>query len=400
MRKVSIAIRKVKIDGKLFFQVTTPNPDGGRPKRKTFSDRKEAETFVRIAKTEHENFGNAAFGITDRLRADAARAAEILKDTGASLVDAARFFRKHHDATQNGIPVADAVTRYLKSREKAIKNPVHAKTLKSRLELFATSAAQRTSAAITSDDVETFLDGLPYEPRTRSHFWSHLRSLFAFCVKKGLATRNPLDDVPRPEVIDGEIAILGADQAARLVNACDDQIRAGVVIALFCGLRQAEIKRLTWQAVDFEQNQITLGAAQAKTNSRRVIPIPANAVGWLLPLRKKAGAVWPEGETPRDLWTQARIIAGYGPFGHTSKAAADLQAAARTLTPWPANALRHSCISYKVASDPNLARISYESGNSPEVIKKHYNGLASPAEAKKFFAIAPAKSGKIVKFAS
>ena len=201
-------------------------------------------------------------------------------------------------------------------------------------------------------------------------------------------------------MIDGEIAILGADQAARLVNACDDQIRAGVVIALFCGLRQAEIKRLTWQAVDFEQNQITLGAAQAKTNSRRVIPIPANAVGWLLPLRKKAGAVWPEGETPRDLWTQARIIAGYGPFGHTSKAAADLQAAARTLTPWPANALRHSCISYKVASDPNLARISYESGNSPEVIKKHYNGLASPAEAKKFFAIAPAKSGKIVKFAS
>jgi integrase len=400
MRKVSIAIRKVKIDGKLFFQVTTPNPDGGRPKRKTFIDRKEAETFVRIAKTEQENFGTAAFGITDRLRADAVRAAEILEGTGASLVDAARAFKRQHDATQNGIKVSDAVARYLESRAKSIKNDVHAKTLKTRLELFAASAGNSTTAQITTDDVSKFIEVLPYEPRTQSHFWSHLRSLFAFCVKKGLATRNPVDDVERPKVVDGAVEILTPEQAARLIHASDEKIRAGVVIALFCGLRQAEIKRLTWQAVDFEQNQITLGAAEAKTNSRRVIPIPANAVEWLLSLRKKAGAVWPEGEIPRDLWTQARIIAGFGPFGHTSKAAADLQAAARTLKPWPANALRHSCISYKVASDPNLPRISYESGNSPEVIKKHYNGLASPAEAKKFFAIAPAKSGKIVKFAS
>jgi integrase len=400
MRKVSITIRKVKIDGKTFFQVTTPNPDGGRPKRKTFRDRQEAETFVRIAKTEQENFGAAAFSITDRLRADAVRAAEILKDCGASLTDAARFYKKAHDSTKNGIPIADAVTRYLESRKGAIKNAVHANTLRARLELFAASAGERTSAAITSEDVETFLDGLPFEPRTRSHFWGHLRSLFTFCLRRGLASRNPVDDVPRPSVIDGEIAILRPEEAARLLNACDDKIRAGVAIGLFCGLRQAEIKRLSWQAVDFEQNQITLGAAQAKTSSRRVIPLPPNAIEWLLPLRKKAGSVWTEGEISRDLWTQARIVAGFGPFRPTSKAAADIQASAKNLTPWPANALRHSCISYKVAHDPNLARISYESGNSPEVIKKHYNGLASPGEAKKFFAIAPAKSGKIVKFAS
>jgi integrase len=401
MRKVSFSIRKVKIDGKPFYQVTTPNPDGGRPKRKTFRDRREAETFARLSKTEQENFGTAAFTIGDRLRADAVRAAEILKDCGASLTDAAKFYKGAHDATKNGIPLADAVDRYLKSRK--INNAAHSRTLKSRLELFASAAGDSTTASITSDDVETFLDGLPFEPRTKSHFWGHLSSLFAYCTKKGWATCNPVEDVARPTVVDGNIEFLSPDESSRLLNACDDQIRAGVVIPLFCGLRQCEINRLDWQDVDFEQNQIKLDASQVKriaAASRRVVPIPPNALIWLLPLRKKAGSVWPEGEISRDLWTQARISAGFGPFRPTSKAAADLQASAKNLMPWPANGLRHSAISYKVAIDPNLDRIAYESGNSPEVIKKHYNGLASPAQAEKFFSIQPAKLGKIVKFAS
>ena len=399
MRKVSFSIRKVKIDGKPFYQVTTPNPDGGRPKRKTFRDRREAETFARLSKTEQENFGTAAFTIGDRLRADAVRAAEILKDCGASLTDAAKFYKSAHDATKNGIPLADAVARYLKSRKK-IKNAAHARTLKSRLGLFASAAGDRTTASVTSDDVETFLDGLPFEPRTKDHFWGHLSSLFTYCTEKGWATRNPVKGVERPTVVDGNIQFLSPDASSRLLSACDDQIRAGVVIALFCGLRQSEINRLDWQGVDFEQNLITLGAAQAKTNSRRVVPIPPNALIWLLPLRNKSGRVWPSGEISRDLWTQARIGAGFGPFRPTSKNAADLQATTKKQQPWPANALRHSCISYKVAIDPNLDRIAYESGNSPETIKKHYNGLASPAQAEKFFSIQPAKLGKIVKFAS
>jgi hypothetical protein len=285
MRKVSFSIRKVKIDGKPFYQVTTPNPDGGRPKRKTFRDRREAETFARLSKTEQENFGTAAFTIGDRLRADAVRAAEILKDCGASLTDAAKFYKSAHDATKNGIPLADAVERYLKSRK--INNAAHSRTLKSRLGLFTSAAGDSTTASITSDDVETFLDGLPFEPRTKSHFWGHLSSLFTYCTKKGWATCNPVEDVTRPTVVDGNIQFLSPDESSRLLNACDDQIRAGVVIALFCGLRQCEINRLDWQDVDFEQNQIKLDASQVKriaAASRRVVPIPPNALIWLLPL--------------------------------------------------------------------------------------------------------------------
>lgn len=400
MRKPTFEIRKAKIGGQTFYQVREPSPDGGPSKRRTFRLKSDAKTFVAKAKVQQENYGAAAFAISDTLRTDAVRAAELLKDTGATLTEAARFFKAAHDSKQNGIPIAEAVTRYLASRRGEIKNKAHKETLASRLNLFATAAAGKNTTTITPEDIESFLEGLTFEPRTKSHYWTHIRSLFAFCRKKGWAAANPAEDVSRPKVIHGDIAILTPQQAALLLASCDERIRAGVAIAMFCGLRKAEIARLDWQAIDFEQGQITLGAAQAKTNSRRVVPLRKNARAWLLPLRKASGPVWPAGETPRDLWTQARILAGFGPFEHTSKTAGEMQKKAKGLTPWPANALRHSAISYNLAGDPNLARVAYESGNSPGVVQKHYNGLASPAAAKKFFAIMPPANSKIVRFAA
>jgi hypothetical protein len=56
---------------------------------------------------------------------------------------------------------------------------------------------------------------------------------------------------------------------------------------------------------------------------------------------------------------------------------------------WKHNALRHSFISYRVAETQDVAKVSLEAGNSPQMIFKHYRELVQPEAAKASFAIAP-----------
>jgi len=53
----------------------------------------------------------------------------------------------------------------------------------------------------------------------------------------------------------------------------------------------AELELLDWKAVDLERKFIEIRAGQAKTASRRVIPISDNLAAWLMPLERKGKIV-------------------------------------------------------------------------------------------------------------
>jgi integrase len=58
----------------------------------------------------------------------------------------------------------------------------------------------------------------------------------------------------------------------------------------------AELSRLHWNAIDLERGIIEVRAGQAKTASRRIIPISDNLRQWLQPLPRQ-GAVAPDGSS-------------------------------------------------------------------------------------------------------
>jgi len=57
-----------------------------------------------------------------------------------------------------------------------------------------------------------------------------------------------------------------------------------LAIGAFSGIRMAELARLDWTAVDLDRRHIEVRAGQAKTSSRRLIPISDNLIEWLTPL--------------------------------------------------------------------------------------------------------------------
>ena len=118
--------------------------------------------------------------------------------------------------------------------------------------------------------------------------------------------------------------------------------------------------------MDLERKMIEVRAGQAKTASRRIIPISDNLLGWLKPLVR-------EGKIVKDNDFHRQITA----LAETLK------------IEWPRNVLRHSYISYRIAIVQSADQVALEAGNSPSIIFKHYRELTTPEVAEKWFGIMP-----------
>jgi hypothetical protein len=61
-----------------------------------------------------------------------------------------------------------------------------------------------------------------------------------------------------------------------------------------------------------------------------------------------------------------------------------------------ANGLRHAFCTYHFAANANENLTAQQAGNSPAMIHAHYKGLATKAEAEKWFNVLPARAAKNV----
>jgi len=67
-----------------------------------------------------------------------------------------------------------------------------------------------------------------------------------------------------------------AKREAQFVAHAPPELVPILAIGAFSGIRMAELNRLDWKAVDLERKFIEVRAGQAKTASRRIIPISDN----------------------------------------------------------------------------------------------------------------------------
>jgi integrase len=190
------------------------------------------------------------------------------------------------------------------------------------------------------------------------------------------------------------IEIYTPDELARLLGAAPKSFKPVLTIQAFAGLRSAEVMRLDWQNVKLGRGHIEITAANAKTASRRIVPILPNLAAWLKDAAKKSGKIFPHTrayfhEVQRNIAAATEI-----------KADSKTKTAALAAVPWKHNALRHSFISYRVAAVQNVAQVALEAGNSPAMIFGHYRELVTADDAKTWFAIAPKTPANVVQFAA
>jgi integrase len=264
--------------------------------------------------------------------------------------------------------VPEVVAELLKIREQDGASTKYLGQLRTTLNRFA-AKFPRPILEVTGPDVDAWLRSLDIVATTRNSMLRCIKVLFSFAKAQNYLPdekTTAVESIPQVRVKLDDVTIFTPEEMTRLLHHAPPHIVPILAIGAIAGIRMAELNRLDWKAVDLERRIIEIRAGQAKTASRRVIPISDNLAAWLTPLEKKGKIV-----RSQELHTHVPALA-------------------RALKmEWPRNVLRDSFISYRIAIVQSADQVALEAGNSPSMIFKHYRELTTPEVAEKWFGILP-----------
>jgi integrase len=310
-----------------------------------------------------------------------AEAVEVLGN-GSLLASAARFYMERHPAHLPSITLAQAAEEMIQLRKQAQASSYYLIDLRCRLGKF-TRAFAGHPASFTTADCQKYLDSLAGACSSKNAPRAAVWRLFAHCESRGYIPRgaNPVTACERFHGIPATaVSVWSPDELAKLLAAGSADFLPALAIGGFAGLRTSEILALDWRDVRLAERTIRVTHRKARCASTRLAPISENLAQRLTPLAVKVGPVWVTGQNQR---ARDKAIA----------AAQHATAEAAGLLPWRHNGLRHSFCTYRVAAGQNVAQAALEAGNSAHTLFAHYRALATEAEGKAWFALAPPKVG-------
>ncbi len=305
---------------------------------------------------------------------------------GVSLVDAAKFYARHHGRGIKRKPIPEAVDEMIATKKASGLSELYLSDLRYRLGAFK-SAFHCDVNALAPDDIGTFFAGLHLSPRSYNNFLRTLKTFLAFAQKQGWLSREAdlIGRIEKRREKSAPVEIFTPSQLGDLFTHASADLRPCLALAAFAGLRSEEILRLDWSDVDRRAGFVEVAAAKAKTATRRLVPISDNLAAWLATASRNGSPIW----TKSKAWFFESLREAVSAINENKRPKAALFA-------WKQNALRHSFITYRLAETQDVNRVALEAGNSPQMIFRHYRELATPEQARSWFAIAPATASNVV----
>lgn len=206
-----------------------------------------------------------------------------------------------------------------------------------------------------------------------------LHSVFACAMRHGWCSSNPVDAIPRPVLREAEVEPLPWPLLKRLLRTANSRehrcCMPALGLMLWAGVRPAELRRLSWEDIDWQEKVICLRPRHSKTGGCRHISLLPVLLAWLQQagkLRAASGSICPPNWVRR--WRALRLAAG--------------------ISAWQQDVLRHTFASYHLKHWHDLPRLQEEMGHrSARLLRTRYlsmRGITAP-HAKLFWT--PGKLG-------
>jgi site-specific recombinase XerD len=367
MRQVHLKLGKVRIGGKEYFRLTIPKIGGGRQFR-VFKDEWQAKNAFRAATKWVRKQDYGALSLDPVVRDRYLEADRLVRQYGGDVLVIVREWVAAKERQERSVPVKDAFSQFMRVRVADGKSKRYLDDLKSRLGRFVHSFPEFLISQITSAQLTEWLQSLPGSLRSRNNYQGCLKTFFEFAQTRGWCTSNPVTGIGKAKVPKTDVGILTPNQADMLLRAASKETLPYWVIALFCGVRSAELARLTWANVKWDSKLVEVGSRQSKTASRRLIELRPNAFLWLAPYQGSEGKIYPE-----RLKQQLILDKRNAGIKH-----------------WPNNACRHSFASYLLELTHDAARVSLDLGHSKaNTIFSNYRELVTPFDAQRYWSLVP-----------
>jgi integrase len=232
---------------------------------------------------------------------------------------------------------------------------------------------------VTTKDIDDWLRGLKMSGRSRNNFRNCIVLLFNFAASSGYLDRDRATAAKHTSTARKKSQTINPftpAEMSKLLAGVEDRDLPYIALGGFCGLRTSEIERLSWEDIRWAESQIIISedtSKQGEARRRRIAPLTVPAAAWLGKFKRRKGRV-----TTDDLRTRAKPI---------SEA---------TNVKWKTNGLRKGFITHRLAELKDFIRVAFEAGNSPAIIRKTYDGVATEQEGKAWFSIMPERAGNVL----
>lgn len=268
--------------------------------------------------------------------------------------------------------------QYLTSKTETIGRKVSLGQSARALHRFA--ATGLTLEEVTPKAIEDYLASLNVAPSTQNQNLKHIKAAFRWGVRRGLLP----DGTTAPERVDPrfvegtQVEVFTPVELAGVLRDVKPVYLPAVALGAFAGLRPEEIigrngkEGLRWEDINWEAGLIRIHPRTSKTHQGRAVPINDALAAWLEPR--------PEGLVVDAPPLTHRETGRLKKLGHR----------------WAHDILRHSYATYRLALHRNLWEVSNEMGNSPAILKKHYDAVGIPAVARQYFSLRPGQNFSIV----
>jgi hypothetical protein len=302
-----------------------------------------------------------------------------------SLRQAVDFFLSHTRLVHSQAPTCQVRDAYLQELARRGAGQYHLRDT----EKFLNKLVEKFPGElidITTAEIDSWIAGFPGKARSKNNARNAVMGLFNFAQRKDFLPRE-LDHAakyltffrdPRQIVHSEEEAVATADhqhvytpeEMRRMLAKAPEEVRVTLELKAFSGIRTEELVRLWWVLINEAAGSISITEAVAKLD-HRTISMPENLRG-----RLKAYPAEIKHDKICKQWTLGNSL--YHAWLRVAKDAA---------VAYKKNALRNSFISYRLALTKDINSVAYESGNSPQMIRKYYMGLVTPEAARAWFAL-------------
>ena len=403
-----ISIRELRPEmpegGGGYFQ--TDFMQAGKRERKAFPTLARAKTYCEQIGTMIQNEGSSALSLTPSQRQDAAEALAILDGRG-TLTAAAKLWARHNGIT-GGVTVAELGRRWLGNLKVQGCRPTTMIERGHKVERLAADMGNRPVSSVTRDDIAGWLTGKGLTGATWDGYRRAYRAMFNYAVAERMLENNPVagilavrmdERLPTPFTVDAASALLRT--AAQWTPA----IVPTLAVQFFAGLRPGEALGLDWSAVDFKGKTIRVMPETSKVRRTRIIEMNKALVEWLTPCRKASGPIGIRTPSQFNYYIFRKPI---GPAyeqedipiteREPDKRPRGLAAAAGVA--WIPDGPRKTFATMHFAQHGDAGKTAGILGHVGDagILYKHYRGLATKAEARRFFTIRPAaEQGGVVR---
>lgn len=338
-------------------------------------------------------------------RDDAIKALRALKGK-ASLHSAAKFWMKHYGG-EEGVTVAELGRRWLDALKAQGCRPTTLVERGYKVARLSADFGDRILASVTRDDLKGWLQSKGLTGETWAGYRRAYRAMLQFAIEEGLIEFNAATAI-RPLILDEKLPTPFSIEAARsIMQTAETWAPAMVptlVVQFFAGLRPGEAIGLDWSAIDFKHKTIRVLPETSKVRRSRIIE-KLNTVlfDWLLPYRRAAGPIGVTTPSQFNYYLFRKPIgAPYEqeniPIAKRPEDKRPRGIAAAAGVKWIPDGPRKTFATMFFAQHGDAGKLAGILGHTSgtDILYKHYRGLATKADARRYWQIRPASNKVLV----